>query len=407
MNTSDSATTAKTTTTQVLNSKNNNDHFAHTINTTVSSILATSIDANFFTTLGKPLNGREAEETSQNVNSTRSSSTATLSSEYKIQTYDSTTATTQLDDTVLTSELPVKATNFYSRLYSVTETTYEYENTSSSLDSAQLRKSAAVSAVPVKQSTPSLVSGTVIDTIPDGGGDSTTSASGYQPNQDSSPPVATIRNLPPPPLMANSSRRLYSNSNSSSPADNLTRPHQPSKEHLQFPGITLKVSHVLIPKQKRSRYNIQTIRMEAPPPPPPIPSSSPAAAASSKNSNCTRFPIQVVTASDTESKEKVNLTEEHYDCEYSSSAVVTTANSTAQQKDSMPLHTYYGGYVFRYALPKVAALNGSVANQSATAVTGAGVRSTTTTAEDNDDYYSSYMEYADSTNGSNNSGKLG
>lgn len=164
-----------------------------------------------------------------------------------------------------------------------------------------------------------------------------------------------------------------------------------NKEHLQFPGITLKVSHVLIPKQKRSRYNIQNMRIELPRnellnrPSAPTP----------KNSNCTRFPVQVVTASDTESKEKVNLTEEHYDCEYS-----PELNNTQKEPAAVPAHTYFGGYVFRYTVPKVA--NVSVANQTANDT----VRSTVPpSSDDNDDYYSSYMEYSDPTNGSSNSGK--
>lgn len=169
-----------------------------------------------------------------------------------------------------------------------------------------------------------------------------------------------------------------------------------NKEHLQFPGITLKVSHVLIPKQKRSRYNIQNMRIELPKTemlrrsPPSVPKTS-------KNSNCTRFPVQVVAAADAESKEKVNLTEEHYDCEFSSEI------QSSQQKEPVDsIHTYYGGYVFRYTIPKASA-NGSA---NGTQLSTESTRSTeTTTAEDNDDYYSSYIEYADTVNGSNSSSK--
>lgn len=174
--------------------------------------------------------------------------------------------------------------------------------------------------------------------------------------------------------------------------------HKVHKEQLQFPGITLKVSHVLIPKQKRSRYpyNIQNMKIELPKTeslnkaPPSVPKTS-------KNSNCTRFPVLVVTAADTESKEKVNLTEERYDCEFSSQI-----QSSTQQKDPVDrIRTYYGGYVFRYTIPK--ASNGSNStNYSSTEV----VRTTDmTTAEDGDDYYPSYGEYLELANGSSNSGK--
>ncbi|XP_065199602.1 mucin-5AC-like isoform X2 [Planococcus citri] len=165
--------------------------------------------------------------------------------------------------------------------------------------------------------------------------------------------------------------------------------HSINKEHLMFPGITLKVSHMLIPKQKRSRYNIQNMRIELPKSELLNKPSAPAP----KNSNCTRFPIQVVTASDTETKEKVNLTEEHYDCEYS-----TPELNNTQKEPVVSLHTYFGGYVFRYAVPKQA--NVSVSNQTANDT----VHSTIAPSpDDNDDYYSSYMEYSDTTNGSNNS----
>lgn len=122
----------------------------------------------------------------------------------------------------------------------------------------------------------------------------------------------------------------------------------------------------------------------------------PPSAPTPKNSNCTRFPVQVVTASDTESKEKVNLTEEHYDCEYS-----PELNTTQKEPAAVPLHTYFGGYVFRYTLPKVPG-NMSTSNQTNNHT----IRSTAAPgAEDTDDYYSSYMEYSDPTNGSSSSGK--
>lgn len=174
--------------------------------------------------------------------------------------------------------------------------------------------------------------------------------------------------------------------------------HIVNKEQLQFPGITLKVSHVLIPKQKRSRYsyNFQNMRIELPKTeslnkaPPSVPKTS-------KNSNCTRFPVLVVTAADTESKEKVNLTEERYDCEFSSQI----QSSTRQKEPVDGIRTYYGGYVFRYTIPK--ASNGS--NSTGQSSTEVARTTDMTTAEDGDDYYPSYGEYLESGNGSSNSGK--
>lgn len=172
--------------------------------------------------------------------------------------------------------------------------------------------------------------------------------------------------------------------------------HAINKEQLQFPGITLKVSHVLIPKQKRSRYNIQNMRIELPKTeslnkaPASVPKTS-------KNSNCTRFPVLVVTAADAESKEKVNLTEERYDCEFSSQI----PSSTQQKEPVDRIRTYYGGYVFRYTIPK--ASNGS--NSTDQLSTEVARTTDMTTVEDGDDYYPSYGEYLESANGSSNSGK--
>lgn len=170
--------------------------------------------------------------------------------------------------------------------------------------------------------------------------------------------------------------------------------HSLNEEQLQYPGITLKVSHVLIPKQKRSPYNIQNMQIELPKTE-ILRRSLPNVHKSSKNSNCTRFPIQVVTAADVESKEKVNLTEEHYNCEFSSKI-----RSTQQKEPADSIHTYYGGYVFKYTIPKAVANVSSNVTQSSTESTRL---KETTIAEENDDYYSSYIEYADSINGTNNS----
>lgn len=173
--------------------------------------------------------------------------------------------------------------------------------------------------------------------------------------------------------------------------------HTVNKEQLQFPGITLKVSHVLIPKQKRSRYNIQNMRIELPKTE-SLSKSPPSVPKTSKNSNCTRFPVLVVTAADTESKEKVNLTEERYDCEFSSQI-----QSSTQQKEPVDrIRTYYGGYVFRYTIPK--ASNGS--NSTEQPVTEVVRTTDVTRAEEGDDYYPSYGEYLESANGSSNSGKI-
>ncbi len=186
------------------------------------------------------------------------------------------------------------------------------------------------------------------------------------------------------------------------------------KEQLQLPGITLKVSHVLIPKQKRSRYNIRNMRIELPKGEMSTNSgsSSPGFTKSSKNSNCTRFPVQVVTASaDGNSSGKVNLTEERYDCEFSSE--IRGAAIQKQTLDS--IRTYFGGYVFRYTIPKVSANVISV-NQSSTDITKALTDTTTTTIttsstvnaiaaaviDENDDYFS---EYTDSVANGNGSGK--
>lgn len=153
-----------------------------------------------------------------------------------------------------------------------------------------------------------------------------------------------------------------------------------NKERSQFPGITLKVSHMLIPKQKRSGgyNNAQNMRIE-------LPLKSPSK--TGRRSNCTRFPVQVVTAADTESNEKVNLTEEHYDCEFSTDVLST-------QKKDPPIRTYYGGYVFRYTIPKLLIKNSTI-NQTSTENTR--TKETTTIAE-SDDYDSSYVEYSDTTN---------
>ncbi|XKL67319.1 hypothetical protein PGB90_002810 [Kerria lacca] len=168
------------------------------------------------------------------------------------------------------------------------------------------------------------------------------------------------------------------------------------KEQLQFPGITLKVTHVLIPKQKRSRYNIRDMRIELPKTQESNKSVSNVPETTSKNTNCTRFPIQVITSDYAASKERVNLTEEHYDCEISSEV-----RSTRQKEHADSIRTYYGGYVFRYAMPKVSVNDSITINQSSTEISKI---IGTTALEENDDYYSSYNEYLDSANGTSDTG---